>query len=121
MERTEKTYQSVAAAAIDGRLMNLQKAQISTIESVVEDVNRLERLVSELSDAGHNVSDLKKRVTLLRGLHQEFEVILKVIRMSEKTFAEPVSHGRVGENSKEEQDKVDRAVIRRYQSSCKKP
>lgn len=107
----EQTYQYVAAAAMDAKVMKLQSTQMSRNESIVKYVNRLERVVNELSDAEHNVSDWKKRHRLLRGHHQDSVVTANVMRMSKKTFAEPVCHLTIKGSRKRRQVKADRGVI----------
>lgn len=91
-KRLKQTYQSVVTAAIDAKLAKLQNIKTLDWESIIEYVNCLDHLVKELQDAGQIIMDLEKRCTLLGGLRDEFSVIGKVIRMSDKSFKDAVSH-----------------------------
>lgn len=81
----------MAAAAIDAKLTKLQNIKVSDRQTTIEYVNRLDNLVNELHDAGHILSDLEKRHTPLCGLHEDFSVIGKVIKMSDRSPTDAAS------------------------------
>lgn len=89
----------VAAGDIDANMMTLQSIPVSRNESSVEFLICPERLVDELSDVKHNVSNLEKCRTLLCSALQSSVALDKVIWMSKKTSADSVSQFIVGKSS----------------------
>lgn len=65
---------------------------------------------NELLNAGHITSDVEKRRALLCGLRKDFSVIGKIIRVSNKSFPDAVSHLIVEESSTDEIDREQRAL-----------
>lgn len=60
--------------------------------------------MNELLDAGHSVSDVEKRIILLRGVRRELEAIAKVVRMSGQTVTEAVAHLIIEKSSQAQED-----------------
>lgn len=115
----KRTYQSVAEAAIDAKILKLQNIQMSSKESIVAYTNRLEAPLNELLDAGNTVSRAEKRRALFTKLLKDFNEISRVIRMSDKSFTESVSHLIIEETTKEEEEETERALLSGHQSQFK--
>lgn len=64
---------------------------MTLVEPVVEYVNRVKRMIHDLSVIGQTISKFKKMRSILWKLHSEFDVISKVIGMTENSFSEALS------------------------------
>lgn len=113
-KKLKETFQSLDTAAVDAKLTRLRNIQMSNKETVVEYVNPLESLVHELFEAGHTISDLKKRRTLLCDIHNDFAVVEKVIQMSDKSFTDAVSQLNEEESFKKDGESNEIAIPTRH-------
>lgn len=81
----------------DARLTSLQALTLKRGEHIVEYLSRLIELVSKLEGAGYSVSEMDRKHTLLRGLPNEYDVIVEVIRALEHTYSHSVAKLMVSE------------------------
>lgn len=100
-DHLKDTNQSVFESTIDTKLGQVQEIQMKTSESVVQYLNRIQRICNELKRAEYTARLTEKRRALLPGLTAMFKIAVCVLRCSGKYYNNCISELIIHEASHE--------------------
>lgn len=84
-------FEAVSSGRKDAYLTQYQSLKMEPDENVMLYVNMISSLENKLAAIGYEIPMDEKRRVLLRGLRDEFSVIIGVVRATNKTFEEAVA------------------------------
>lgn len=86
-----ETFQTVSESAINAKLFRLQALILKHGEHILEYSNRLVDLIGKLEGAGHSVTMVEQKRTLLRGLLKEYEATVDAIMVMKHKYNQAVA------------------------------
>ena len=92
------------------KLTKLQGIRMAANEKIVQFVNRIQNLITELSAAAHMDSTLEKNRELLRGLREEYHIVARVPRTTGTSLDKAAAQLTIHESKLE-----DESLLKKYE------
>ena len=84
-------FSIVSEASVDSYLQKYQNTKMKYNKEVMQYVNRLTDLENMLASVGHSLSEKERKRALLRGLRDEFQVMRKVLTVTNSSIEDAIS------------------------------